>query len=160
MNCPGCGAPLHLTENDDSLRCEYCRSVYVPEENDDGVRELGETSPLTCPVCAVPLVLAAVAGQRVTYCKQCRGMLIPMNTFVAIIEELHAQHPGSGHAQPPPDRKELERRLACPQCHKPMDTHFYEGPGNIIIENCSRCYLNWLDCGELMRVIRAPDRVA
>jgi Zn-finger nucleic acid-binding protein len=40
-----------------------------------------------------------------------------------------------------------------------MDTHFYEGPGNIIIDDCSRCFLNWLDQGELMRVVHAPDHV-
>jgi Zn-finger nucleic acid-binding protein len=38
-----------------------------------------------------------------------------------------------------------------------MATHFYEDPGNIIIDDCSRCSLNWLDYGDLMRIIRAPD---
>jgi len=38
-----------------------------------------------------------------------------------------------------------------------MDTHFYAGPGNIVIDDCARCELNWLDAGELMVVARAPD---
>jgi len=38
-----------------------------------------------------------------------------------------------------------------------MDTHYYAGPGNVIIDDCSQCFLNWLDHGELMRVVRAPD---
>ena len=40
-----------------------------------------------------------------------------------------------------------------------MDTHFYGGPGNVIIDDCSRCCVNWLDHGELMRIVHAPDRV-
>jgi Zn-finger nucleic acid-binding protein len=36
-----------------------------------------------------------------------------------------------------------------------MDTHFYGGPGNIIIDDCDRCSLNWLDAGELMRIALA-----
>lgn len=157
MDCPSCGAPLHLTAADDSLRCEYCRGVYVPEQNDEGVRVLGEASPLACPVCAVPLVQAALGGERIVYCKQCRGILVSMNAFVALVEALRAQNGDSVRIQPTPDRKQLERHIACPQCHQRMDTHFYEGPGNIIIDACSRCYLNWLDAGELMRVVRAPD---
>ena len=33
-----------------------------------------------------------------------------------------------------------------------------EAPGNVIIDDCSRCELNWLDHGELMRIATAPDR--
>jgi hypothetical protein len=33
-----------------------------------------------------------------------------------------------------------------------MDTHPYGGPGNVIIDNCERCELNWLDYGELAKV--------
>ena len=159
MTCPSCGAPLRLTENDDSLRCEYCRSVYTPQPNDDGVRVLGEASEQACPVCAVPLQQAALAGHRILYCTKCQGLLVPMNDFVALIEELRSTRPAAGSIQPAVDRKGLERRLNCPQCHRPMDTHFYEGPGNIVIDDCSRCFLNWLDKGELTKVVRAPDHL-
>lgn len=159
MNCPNCGAPMRVTENEDSLRCEYCRGVYTPEQNDDGVRLLGETSKLGCPVCAVPLEQAALGEHRILSCKNCQGMLVPMGNFVALVEELRTGRSGSGAIQPAPDRKGLDRHLSCPQCHQPMDTHFYEGPGNIIIDDCSRCLLNWLDRGELMRVVRAPNHV-
>jgi Zn-finger nucleic acid-binding protein len=37
-----------------------------------------------------------------------------------------------------------------------MDTHYYAGPGNIVIDDCSGCRLNWLDYGELARIIHAP----
>ena len=157
MNCPSCGAPLRLTENDESLRCEYCRGVYTPPPNEEGVRLLGEASLLACPVCAAPLEQAALAGHRIQYCTGCQGMLVSMNDFVALIGELRSKHPSSGSVQTAADREGLQRRINCPQCHQQMDTHFYEGPGNIIIDDCSRCFLNWLDKGELMRVVHAPD---
>jgi Zn-finger nucleic acid-binding protein len=27
----------------------------------------------------------------------------------------------------------------------------------VIIDNCERCELNWLDYGELRRIVQAPD---
>jgi Zn-finger nucleic acid-binding protein len=38
-----------------------------------------------------------------------------------------------------------------------MDTHFYAGPGNVIVDSCGNCFLIWLDRGELMRIVHAPD---
>lgn len=158
MDCPNCGAPLRLTENDDSPRCEYCGTVYTPEKNDDGVRVLGETASLACPVCKVLLERAALAGRRILYCTRCQGILVAMTDFVAVLEELRSQRPGHGRIQPAADPKGLQRHIDCPQCHQRMDTHFYEGPGNIIIDDCSRCSVNWLDKGELMKVVRAPGQ--
>ena len=39
----------------------------------------------------------------------------------------------------------------------PMDAHPYAGPGAVIIDSCSECCVNWLDHGELQRIVRAPD---
>jgi Zn-finger nucleic acid-binding protein len=159
MNCPGCGAPMRLEENEESLRCEYCRSVYTPEPNDEGVRQLGKASELACPVCAVALEQAALAGHRILYCARCQGMLVPMNDFLALIEELRSHHGGAETVQPPADRTALQRHVNCPKCHAQMDTHFYEGPGNIVIDDCSHCFLNWLDKGEMMKIVHAPDHL-
>lgn len=159
MYCPNCGAPMRLEENQESLRCEYCYSVYTPEPNDEGVRPLGVPSPLACPVCAVPLEQAGLAGHRILSCTRCQGMLVPMSEFVALIEELRSRHAGAECVQAPADRTALERHINCPKCHAPMDTHFYEGPGNVVIDDCSRCYLNWLDKGEMMKIVHAPDHL-
>jgi len=149
---------MRVTENDTSVCCKYCRGVYTPPQNDEGVRLLGETSKLACPVCAVPLEQAALGEHRILSCTRCHGMLVPMDDFISLAEELRTGgRSGAGAIQPAPDRKGLERHINCPQCHQPMDTHFYEGPGNIIIDDCSRCRVNWLDQGELMRVVRAPN---
>ena len=156
MNCPSCGAPMHLKPGEDSLQCEYCQSVYFPEKNDDGVRVLGVPSDQACPVCNIPLVESAIAKVRILYCTRCRGMLIPMDVFQALIDELHVEEGGS-IVQPAADSRDLRRSLACPRCHHRMETHFYAGPGNAIIASCEPCLLNWLDHGELSRIVHAPD---
>ena len=38
-----------------------------------------------------------------------------------------------------------------------MTSHHYGGPGNIVMDTCERCELNWLDPGELRRIALAPD---
>jgi Zn-finger nucleic acid-binding protein len=156
MNCPSCGAPLRLEGDQEALTCDYCKSIYYPEANEEGVRVLGEAAEM-CPVCAIPLMHAIIARERIRYCKRCRGMLVPMGVFVALIEELKGGGPRHGVPHTPNPR-ELNRHIDCPQCHDHMDTHYYGGPGNVVIESCSKCYLNWLDHGELMRIVQAPDR--
>jgi hypothetical protein len=39
-----------------------------------------------------------------------------------------------------------------------MDTHPYYGPGNVVVDNCARCAVIWLDCGELAAIRDAPGR--
>ena len=157
MNCPSCGAPLRLEGHEEGLACDYCKSVYYAEKNDEGVRVLSDAAEECCPVCAIPLRHAIFGRERVRYCTRCRGMLIPMGTFLILIQQLKGQALGTVRPEPPNPR-ELERRIRCPQCHQPMDTHYYGGPGNIVIDDCSPCFLNWLEDGELMRIVRAPDR--
>jgi LSD1 subclass zinc finger protein len=91
MNCPSCGAPLRLPEGRDSLQCDYCGAVHLPEANEDGVRLLGEESSAQCPVRKIPLVHAAMQHQRFLYCTRCKGELIPMPVFVGLVEELRAR---------------------------------------------------------------------
>lgn len=157
LNCPGCGAPMRLEDGRDSLVCDYCKQVCVPEANDDGVRILGESSDLACPVCAVPLVPASLARHRILYCTHCRGSLIVMGEFGALIGDLRAEAHGATASPHAPGPRELERRIRCPKCGELMDTHFYCGPGNIVIDDCSHCEVNWLDAGELRIVSHAPD---
>jgi Zn-finger nucleic acid-binding protein len=156
MNCPTCGAPMRLEPDKDCLTCDYCKNMFFPQAGDDGVRVFPEKSEDACPVCALPLMQASLAKIRIEYCTRCRGMLIPMSVFLSLVEELRAGDAGS-LIPSPPDRAELQRRLACPRCHKPMETHYYSGAGNVILEDCEGCELNWLDHGKLMRIVRAPD---
>jgi Zn-finger nucleic acid-binding protein len=147
---------MRLNADEDYLKCDYCKSIFFPAKDDEGVSVLQVVSDDTCPVCAVPLMHAAMAKIRLRYCTHCHGMLIPMAVFLALVDELRAGEPGTLIA-PTPDRHDLERKINCPHCHQRMDTHFYNGPGNVIIDDCDTCELNWLDHGELMRIVRAPD---
>jgi Zn-finger nucleic acid-binding protein len=149
---------MRLKPEQECLVCDYCGSVHFPETNADGVRVLGETSTLNCPICAVPLVHAAIARERMLYCGQCRGMLVGMEPFVAIVHNLRARGEVIAEAALQPDWSEMDRRIHCPQCDREMDTHPYGGGGNVIIEDCERCELDWLDHGELERIVQAPDR--
>ena len=157
MNCPSCGAAMRLETDRAYFLCDYCGSVYFPEANQDGVRILGEQASMPCPVCTSPLVHASIGDHRMIYCEHCRGMLISMDVFMAIVEDLRSRHENVADSMPPPDPRDLDRRIRCPQCQQWMDTHPYYGPGNVIIDDCERCSLNWLDYGELNRIVRAPD---
>ena len=149
---------MRLEPDKECLVCDYCSTVHFPEANADGVRALEEPSPLRCPICAVPLVHASVAHQRMLYCGQCLGMLVGMDNFVAMVHNVRARHEVSGEPAHQPDWTEMDRQIKCPQCGEQMDTHPYGGGGNVIIEDCERCSLNWLDYGELERIVQAPDR--
>lgn len=157
MNCPSCGAAMRLEGDKEYFTCDFCKNIYFPDKNEDGVRVLDEASELSCPLCSIPLVHAALSGQRVLYCSRCRGMLLHMDIFVALLDDLRARSDGASAIPHRPDPKELQRRISCPQCHQQMETHYYCGPGNVVIDDCSRCSLDWLDYGELMRIVRAPD---
>ena len=147
---------MKLKPGIDSFKCDYCQSVYFPEKDDDGVRVLGEPSEHSCPICNLALMQASIDKLRIVYCTQCRGMLIPMAEFQVLIDDLKAmQH--DTIVQNAADSTDLRRKIDCPRCHHAMDAHFYAGPGNVVIDSCDMCELNWLDYGELMRIVHAPD---
>jgi LSD1 subclass zinc finger protein len=157
MNCPSCGAALQLQDGQTSATCEFCKAVYLPEKNADGIRVFDLQVGYACPVCDVPLWHATVVRQRLLYCKTCQGSLISMPAFVIVLEALRAQRGGAVAIGPPPDPHQLDRVVNCPECHRRMDTHYYAGGGNVVIDDCSRCEWNWLDAGELMAIVYAPD---
>ena len=159
MTCPSCGAPMQLKASMDNFKCEYCQSVYFQDKNDDGVRVLADQtdeSMQNCPVCSNPLKLAAIDKFRILYCSTCHGMLIPMGEFQVLIDDLQALQRDT-MVQTAVDSSDLRRTVDCPQCHHAMEAHFYAGPGNVTIDSCDPCSLNWLDHGELMRIVHAPD---
>ncbi|MGO8759398.1 MAG: zf-TFIIB domain-containing protein [Terracidiphilus sp.] len=155
MNCPSCGAPLRMADNNASLRCDYCKSVTIAQADETGVEFVDEAAELACPNCATPLWSAMLAGSRLYACKQCHGLLVEMGTFEALIERMRAEHPETKIPMAP-DAADLERKVECPKCHKRMDTHYYFGGGHAVMSSCERCELHWLDGGMLMQVVRAP----
>src|SRR5437867_11481257 len=85
VQCAGCGASMRLEDDKEYLICDYCGSVYCPDPNEMGIRVLGEPTGLTCSLCAIPMVHAAIGGQRVSYCGQCQGILVGMDLFSTLI---------------------------------------------------------------------------
>lgn len=138
--------------------CEYCTSIYFPEESRDGIRATDEEIELACPVCKQLLAIAYAGFTRVSYCEKCRGILIRQPDFLPVIEYMRSKTLQPPVVPPPLPVLELQRKLTCPQCHQRMATHPYGGPGNVVIDNCARCLLIWLDHNELHCIIRAPDR--
>jgi hypothetical protein len=84
-------------------------------------------------------------------------MLVDMNRFAAIIDAVRALEERSFQTVPPRRQNPNDRSINCPKCHAPMLSHLYGGPGNIVIDTCERCQVNWLDSGELRRAAIAPD---
>ena len=161
MQCPACSGPSLLAPGKDYLRCEYCSTLHFPAPNADGVRVLEVTSEYPCPAChGLPqqLTKAAAGSVALDYCTRCHGLLISMGVFGVLLEELRSRHEMSEYAGTQPDWDSLRRKLKCPSCAAPMTAHPYAGPGAVIIDSCSACLLNWLDRGELYRIVRAPDR--
>ncbi len=138
-----------------SLRCDYCKSIVNTAPDDEGVRYLDELEELLCPACMVPLWNATFANVPIRSCKKCHGILVAMGAFEELIAQAHAEHPGS-ESPVAEDGSDLSRKLDCPQCHHSMDTHFYYGGGHVVMEDCERCELNWLDGGALLRIVHAP----
>jgi Zn-finger nucleic acid-binding protein len=138
--------------------CPYCSSIYFPKENEDRVRILAEESEIQCPVCRTALVHAVIEETQILYCQSCRGMLIDQGSFLALIQYLRAKSTQPPLKPPAVDFSELDRSLYCPTCGEKMSTHLYGGPGNLVVDNCSRCLNLWLDNQEFKRIIRAPGR--
>jgi hypothetical protein len=77
-----------------------------------------------------------------------------MNRFVSVIDAVRVRE---GYRAALPRRQHPgDRLLACPMCRQPMLSHLYGGPGNVVIDTCERCLVNWLDPGELFRMAVAP----
>lgn len=158
MDCQNCGAPLVFALDKGYFTCEYCGSLYFPDKPGDGVLDLGVRSAVECPVCRIPLVLARAGVAQVLYCQRCRGMLVPQPAFLRAVQFLRATATDPPVAPPPMNRKDLQRSIDCPHCGRTMDTHPYGGPGNIVIDNCPHCQVNWLDHYEFNRIVDAPGR--
>jgi Zn-finger nucleic acid-binding protein len=153
MNCSNCGAPLQADKARGVLACTHCGSVQ-PQPALIVNLEVTGTSASKCPGCAVPLATGRLDGHPLLVCQRCQGMLIAMTHFVSVIEAARAREEQRGVIQPR-EQNAGDRVLACPQCEQPMLNHVYGGPGNIVIDTCERCHVNWLDPGELRRIARA-----
>jgi len=135
------------------LSCSHCGSSEQLSEM-AALLEIGDGSDKKCPTCLTTLASARLDGQPLWCCQRCEGLLIAMRSFVGVIDAARARIEQAGSV-PPRKQKPEDRIIECPACHQPMLSHFYGGPGNLVIDTCERCQLNWLDPGELQRIARA-----
>jgi Zn-finger nucleic acid-binding protein len=154
-SCDKCGAPLRLDRNSGLLVCDHCGSQKEAPASIEHLELLGDTSSL-CPVCATPLSHSRLEGHPLLCCARCYGMLIAMNRFATVIDALRAHEPRAFRIALPARQRPGDRVIHCPSCGQPMLCHFYAGPGNVVIDTCERCCVNWLDPGELRRIAVAP----
>lgn len=147
-----------LVRDRDYFFCRYCTTFYFPSASRDGVRVLGKSSSVGCPVCQARLLSASIEETPVLFCGNCQGVLVQQSAFRPLVSALRAHSSGPAALPRPLSRQELERKLYCPACNRLMDTHPYGGPGNVIIDLCVDCGLIWLDHGEIGRIVRAPGR--
>jgi Zn-finger nucleic acid-binding protein len=146
MNCPDCGAPMHLVPDQDYYICDYCSNTYSPPAGQDGVKDLGTVTELVCPRCAqAALVSGALNNVPLWLCRGCRGILLTMANLAVIASAAESRHRSDAITRPPDIRPE-ECRLPCPRCRLPMNHHpYYAGPAHLMVDGCEHCDLIWLD---------------
>ena len=161
MDCRNCGAPMELFERRRYYFCSYCGTFHFIETPPvDGIRVLERpVDALPCPLCQMPLAKSLLDDvYPLQHCEQCQGLLISRDGFVDAVARRRARESGPPAPPVPIDQRELKRRLRCPSCKEQMEVHPYYGPGNVVIDNCGRCDLLWLDFGELRQITEAPGR--
>jgi Zn-finger nucleic acid-binding protein len=154
--CDNCGAPLRLDRKTGLLVCDHCGSQREPPAGGEYLELLDKTSTV-CPLCSIPLSNGRLDDFPLLCCQRCYGMLIEMGIFAMVIDAMRAHQPSSLRIALPPRQRPGDRIINCPKCARPMISHFYAGPGNVAIDSCERCEVNWLDGGELHRIAVAPD---
>jgi len=156
MTCGNCGAPTRLDRSRGIFICDYCGSECMPPGGDDGVQVLGQTK-FQCPSCSGLLSEGQLELHSLLYCAACRGMLIGMDDFGSVVETLRSYRDRPAAVLPPKNLNDGKLPRLCPRCSQPMDNHPYGGAGNVVIDTCEACSVNWLDKGELQRIASAPD---
>jgi Zn-finger nucleic acid-binding protein len=159
MNCRNCGAAMELFERRRYYFCNHCGTFhFIETPAEDAIRVLERPDAATaCPLCAKPLAKSLLDEHyAVEHCEGCRGLLVGRAAFSDAIARRRARQAGPPAEPVPLDRRELTRVIRCPACAAPMDVHPYYGPGNVVIDTCSRCDLVWLDFGELAQITDAP----
>ena len=82
---------MHVAGGILSLRCDYCKNSIYTGTDDEGIRYFEELENVLCPVCAIPLWNASLHNVSIRACKKCRGMLVGMNVFEGLIDQLRGE---------------------------------------------------------------------
>ena len=160
-NCPNCGAAMELVESHRYFRCPHCGTYHFPQAVEaDGIRIVGQpVDGPGCPVCGTGMSHAILDEDHpIDFCATCRGILLPRATFAHVTNTRRAWATSPPGEPVPLNKADLARELACPKCGGRFETYPHLGPGNVVIDNCTRCDLIWLDFGEMRSIVEAPGR--
>ena len=155
-HCDNCGGPLRLERDTGLLVCDHCGSSQAPAVGSEQIEFLAETAT-PCPLCTTVLSSSRLTGHPLLCCAHCFGMLIEMSRFAAIVDAARSGAGLPNTAAQPFRERPGDRILSCPTCRQPMLSQYYAGPGNVVIDSCETCQVNWLDSGELRRIATAPS---
>jgi Zn-finger nucleic acid-binding protein len=160
MNCDNCGAAMRAVSGGSQFVCEYCRAIqFAPSgRGDDRIHFTEDADARSCPLCRELLSVGFLDGLPAAACATCRGFLMTNDNFGKLVRLRRATGRESDAAVRAIDPVDLRRSLDCPGCGGRMETHPYYGPGRVVIDNCPRCGLIWLDAGELKTIEQAPGR--
>ena len=121
---------MELIESRRYFRCGHCGNYHFPETVEaDGIRIVGHLPEAPdCPVCNTSLAHALLDNDD------------PID-FCAKCRGIF-----------------LPRALACPRCGGRFETYPHFGPGNVVIDNCTKCDMIWLDFGEMRQIVDAQGK--
>jgi Zn-finger nucleic acid-binding protein len=152
---------MELIESRRYFQCRHCGSYLFPEAVEaDGIRVVGQPPDgPKCPVCAMGMAHALLDEDHpIDFCARCRGALLPRETFAIVMNKRRAWATTPPAEPVPLNRLELHRELACPTCGGRFETYPNFGPGNVVIDSCTKCDVIWLDFGEMRQIADAPGR--
>jgi|GEM_PF-4050777 len=105
---------------------------------------------MNCPRCNVLLLAGDFKDIPVHKCNSCHGMLFPRAQLVLILKRFHPDMSFSVSLDTHVEKVENEHGLChCPSCNQLMSNFGYMGCDQIIIDNCGKCKLIWVDALEL-----------
>jgi Zn-finger nucleic acid-binding protein len=138
--------------------CDYCGSQNTPPVDEDGVQVTGETAR-PCAVCHTSLSTGRIEGREVLYCTACHGILVSMDDFGPLLEDLRKHHSRAAALPTPLAGTDSAQDLRCPLCTGAMDHHAHGGGdlGRVMIDSCEACCQVWLHRGALGKILAASD---
>jgi Zn-finger nucleic acid-binding protein len=154
-SCTKCGAPRAYDRERMVFACGHC-GTDEPVPVALHAFELGQPDGSACPLCKAQLHRARVEGWPVRVCIECFGVLADMSTFESVAEAIRFAEGTTMRLLPPRRQQPGDRYIDCPLCQRHMFSHHYAGPGNVVIDTCERCLVNWLDVSEIRRIALSP----
>ncbi len=128
----------------------------IPKSDQHQLSFLDRETEIDCPRCENRLGIAMLDQVKIAGCQSCAGFLIQNEIFATLVREQRAEYSGDDVPAKPPNQNDLNKHCYCPACGEQMETHFYMGPGRVVIDSCIHCGLLWLDGDELKRIVQAP----